>query len=172
MRLVLLSLLAVGACATAKPSEDVSYRQCTGGTPSSPPIVRHAQIQDTALLRTGEAGLLVIVDSSTSVRRIADAGVSIQGTTIGRFSNDSGRALVSQVTRGPLRLRVMRIGYAVWRGDVAVRSGFRDTLELGLGAAQTCLDAISVSFASRRASVPGGSGSRRLELPAKQRSGR
>jgi len=153
MRLVLPLLIAVEACATAKPSEDLSYRRCTGGTSPKPAIVRRAEALDTALWRTGQSGLFVIVDSSTSDLRVSDAFVSIQETTIGAFSHDSG-ALLSRLGKGPWRLLVRRIGYQTWRGEVSVRSGFRDTVELWLGKAPFCIDFISVSSSSATLMFP------------------
>jgi hypothetical protein len=40
---------------------------------------------------------------------------------------------------GSARLVIRKMAYASWEGDVLVRTGYRDTLELGLGARSVCL---------------------------------
>ena len=112
---------------------------CDDSTASRAPVVRRATAADTALLRTGQAGLLIRVDSSTSNRRLPHALARVKGTTNSAFANDSGQALLSRLQEGDVRLIVRRMAYTTWEGDVTVRSGYRDTLELGLGAGSLCL---------------------------------
>lgn len=101
--------------------------------------MRRATATDTALRRGGQAGLLVVVDSSTSTRRLSRALVRVKGTTNGAFANDSGEALLSRLHDGDVSLLVRKMAYTTWEGDVTVRLGYRDTLEVGLGAGSLCL---------------------------------
>ena len=112
---------------------------CDDSTASKAAVMRRATAADTALLRRGQAGLLIIVDSSTSQRRLPRALARVTGTTNSAFANDSGQAMLSRMQDGGVRLIVRRMAYTTWEGDVTVRSGYRDTLEVGLGAGSVCL---------------------------------
>jgi hypothetical protein len=112
---------------------------CDDSTSSKAPVMRRATARDTTLLRTDRAALFIIVDSSTSNNRLSRALVHIVGTTNGAFANDSGEALLARMHDGNARLVIRKMAYNSWEGDVLVRSGYRDTLELGLGAKSLCL---------------------------------
>jgi len=112
---------------------------CDDSTASKAPVMRRAAATDTALLRTAQAGLLIVVDSSTTTRRLPRALVHLKGTTNGAFANDSGEALLSRMHGGSARVVIRKMAYTTWEGDVSVRSGYRDTLEVGLGAGRVCL---------------------------------
>ena len=114
-------------------------------TPSRPAVVRRAHTVDMSLGQSENGALLVVVDSSSSARRLAGALVQIVGTNLGMAADDSGRALLSRVRERRLRLLVRRVGYQAVTVDVGVRKGFRDTLELGLAATRLCYEAIATS---------------------------
>ena len=101
--------------------------------------IRRALATDTALMRTGEAGLFVVVDEGRHNGRLAGAAAYISGTSIGARTNDSGQALLSRMHKSPVSLVVRGLGYTTWQSDVDVRSGYRDTVEVWLGASPICL---------------------------------
>ena len=77
-------------------------------------------------------------------------------TNAGRLTDDSGRAELQQLRVGENRLRVHRIGYAVFEGVLELRAGYRDTIELGLGAGRMCFFAVDVAALTSRLSAPRG----------------
>ena len=103
---MLLLLLVVGCAKPPVPRVATIYvgSSCDDSTASKAPVVRRATATDTALLRTGQAGLLVRVDSSTSNRRLARALARVKGTMNSAFANDSGQALLAPMPDGDVRL--------------------------------------------------------------------
>ena len=93
-------------------------------------------------MRTKEAGLLIIVDDGrdTTMRRLSDAAAYITGTTIGARTNSSGQALLSRMHDRSVALIVRHIGYSNWQGQVNVRPGYRDTVEVWLGLYPVCVN--------------------------------
>lgn len=138
---MLLLLLLVGCARPPAPRVATLYlgSGCGDSTTSRAPVIRRASATDTALLRRGQAGLLIVVDSSTTDRRLPRALARVNGTTNGAFTNDSGEALLSRMQEGDVPLIIRKMAYTTWEGDVTVRSGYRDTLEIGLGAGSVCL---------------------------------
>lgn len=138
---MLLLLLVVGCARPPAPRVATIFvgSSCDDSTASRPPVIRRATATDTALRRAGQAGLLVRVDSSTSDRRLPRALARVKGTMNSAFANDSGQALLAPMPDGDVRLIVRKLAYTTWEGDVTVRSGYRDTLEVGLGAGSVCL---------------------------------
>jgi hypothetical protein len=141
MRSTLLLLFLVACARPPAPRVATIYlgSSCGDSTASKAPVIRRATVTDTALARTGQAGLLIIVDSSTSDRPLARALARVKGTTNGAFANDSGQALLSRMHDGSASLVIRKMAFTTWEGDVPVRAGYRDTLEVGLGAGQLCL---------------------------------
>jgi hypothetical protein len=166
MRPTLLLLIALACCARPKPQYGGIYLgpSCDGESSPKLPVLRRSDARDTALLRTGEAGLVIIVDSSTSQRPLAHALIRIDGTTIGAIANDSGIALFTHMRDGHVRLRVLGMGFRGWSGEVSVRSGYRDMLELGLGAIALCFSADRSSTIDTRGATALWSDSRRTPL--------
>ena len=133
VRLPLLLGLMLFAC--RRPTTGASPTpSCGHAAPAKLIGTRRALATDTALMRTKEAGLLVIVDDGrdTTMRRLSDAAAYITGTTIGARTNSSGQALLSRMHDRSVTLIVRHIGYSIWQGQVNVRPGYRDTVEVWL----------------------------------------
>ena len=136
---LLLFLVACAKPPTPRVATIYLGSSCDDSTASRASVMRRATAADTVLVRRGQAGLLIVVDSSTTNTRLPRALARVKGTTNGAFTNDSGQALLSRMQDGSVSLVVRKLAYTTWEGDVTVRSGYRDTLELGLGAGSICL---------------------------------
>lgn len=144
--LIALSFLTVVAACAPKTSPQSGGRiylgsMCSPSTPSKRPVMRQATEPDSRLAARGAPALVVIVDSSSTLHRLADAAVVDPRINVGRFTDDSGRAQLDQLHDGENRLRVRRVGYISWEGVIRARAGYRDTMELGLGGGAVCITA-------------------------------
>jgi hypothetical protein len=120
------------------------------------PKVRRASSSDSALVARSQPGLLVVVDSSTTLRRLPSVLVVNLGSNRARFTDDSGRAVLDQPAVGENRVRVRRLGYVGWEGAVQLRAGYRDTMEVGLSATGFCISAAKGSATMSVSSEPRG----------------
>lgn len=132
-------LLVAGACALHKRPTPAAQGLDCWPSPLSPPVLRKARNADSALRQAGEPGLVVIVDSSQSSRRIGNALVRLVGSSYGTRTDSIGSANLTHLRPGENHLRVARIGFDSWEGYAPARIGYRDTVELGLRSSAACL---------------------------------
>jgi TonB-linked SusC/RagA family outer membrane protein len=82
------------------------------------------------------------VTDSLSGQPIAQAQISVIGTTAGALSNTDGSYTIRGVSPGRVQLRVVRIGYAEQRRPVTVSAGQTATLDFQLRAVVLTLNPI------------------------------
>jgi len=115
---LVILLAGIAGCATHnRPATAVSGFDCWP-SPLSEPVLRKARKPDPALRESGESGLLVVVDSSQSKRRMENVLVSLVGKGYGARTDSTGTAVLMHLAPGENRLRVARIGYDSWDGYV------------------------------------------------------
>ena len=76
---------------------------------------------------------------------IGDAQVLVVGTTRGARTNDTGQYRLPGVAAGPVRIRVLRLGYEAETRTVDVDANGTATADFALGATATRLDQVVVS---------------------------
>jgi hypothetical protein len=85
-----------------------------------------------------------ITDRATQ-QPIPDAQVVVVGSTRGARTNDQGQYRLASVASGPIRIRVLRLGYEAETRSLNVGPGESVTADFALGATVTRLDQVVVS---------------------------
>jgi len=85
-----------------------------------------------------------VTDRATQ-QPIADAQVIIVGSTRGARTNDQGQYRLVSMAPGPIRIRVIRLGYEAEMRSLDVGAGATVTADFALGATATRLDQVVVS---------------------------
>jgi len=103
-------------------------------------------VSTAGVLRAQAVGTIrgTVVESA-SRRPIADAQVSIEGTTLGGITNAAGVFQITGVAPGARTVTARRIGYSRKTGTVTVVAGQTATLDLALDQSATNLDAVVVT---------------------------
>jgi TonB-linked SusC/RagA family outer membrane protein len=96
-----------------------------------------------------------VVETGTNLP-IADAQVSLVGTTIGTLSGNDGSFSLRNIPAGPVELRVLRIGYSDRRRNLTVVAGQAVAVEFSLTKVALQLSPIvtTATGAQDRAAVP------------------
>ena len=133
-------VIAVG-CATgrSRQAQVVEGFDCQPGPPAKAARVYRAKRRDSVLALHDSRALVVIVDSLQSTHGLRQATAFLDATREGAYTDSLGQATLSKIPAGDVPLTVQRIGYDAWHGTVSIRTGYRDTLRLGLRPAVLCV---------------------------------
>lgn len=93
----------------------------------------------TAAAQTGSVAVTVV---EAGGRPVFQAQVSVVNTNLGGVTGADGKVLIRGVAAGPRQLRVLRVGYAEQKKDVAVTSQGTATVEFNLSAVAISLTAV------------------------------
>lgn len=107
-----------------------------------------------ALLTLGTSPLLAqaptgsvrgrVVDAATQ-RPVADAQVSVEGTTLGGITSENGEYVIATVPLGARTVRVRRIGYSQQTREVQVVAGQPVTADFSISQTATSLEQVVVT---------------------------
>ena len=133
-RYPLVALLAlIGLANTLGLPANANAATLHAGTPPAPPnAMRAAIISGT------------VTDEATH-QPIADAHISVVGTTMGAVTDAQGRYSIVGVPAGEVHLRARRIGYGSSDRTVTVADGGSATADFSLTSANVSLDAVVVT---------------------------
>ena len=151
MRLLMIGIGAIACgCASSRPrqAQIVDGFDCWPGPPAKPARLYRAEHRDSILSSRNEAALVVVVDSNRSTHALQGVGVSIGKTGPHAFTDSVGRARLSSLSDGDVPILIRRLGYDRWNGTVAIRTGYADTLRIGLRPSVACL--VPVGLPSER----------------------
>jgi TonB-linked SusC/RagA family outer membrane protein len=89
----------------------------------------------------------VVVDAATATP-LANAQVTIQGTTLGTLTNEQGRFELRNVPSGTHTLHVQRIGYAALTREIAISEGQTTTANISLAESAVAIQELVVTGVS------------------------
>lgn len=133
-----LLLLGAVACRSGwgPPS---SAHGCVADDAGVPRIAR-AATPESALVRRGTAALEVFVDTAGAPRtgppNFRHAHIEIKGRYV--YTDSLGHATLTDLHDGKVRLEISRSDTYSAHGPVTLRTGYRDTLRIGLGPMIVC----------------------------------